>query len=364
MEHGTRPLRAVIFTGRFGMGHCAAAEALRQTILEERPDAAVRVVDVMDYLFPEASGRIYAAFGLLVRRCAWVYNLLNRAAGAHAAAPLQGVVVRKLDALAAEADLMIAVMPVCAQYLSAYKRQRGSDIPVYTYITDVTAHGEWIAPGVDRYFVAAPETRESLAAMGVDPARVTVCGIPVRRDFRRARPDARRGRRVLVMGGGLGLIPEAEAILEALCADPAAEVTVVTGRNEALRRRLASRFPGAEVLGYTDQVSRLMRAADLVVTKSGGITTFEAICTQTPLYVLRPFLVQEVGNARYIEGHGLGWVGWHRSGEAAVRDVTALLKSPLLLAEMRRNMAAVRRSWSPCSPLGYLRGPSYAGAGA
>ena len=97
--YAAKPLSVVVFTGRFGMGHCAAAEAVRQEILAGEPSARVQVVDVMDYLFPEASRRIYEAFGFLVKRCSWVYNLLNRAAGAKMNAPLQGTVVKKLDAI-------------------------------------------------------------------------------------------------------------------------------------------------------------------------------------------------------------------------------------------------------------------------
>lgn len=347
-------LRVVIFTGRFGMGHCAAAEALRQEIQEERPACRVQVVDVMDYLFPELSGRIYDAFGFLVKRCSWVYNLLNRAVGTRLGAPLQKPVIKKLDALLEGADLLIATMPVCSQYLSAYKRQRNSRIPLYTYVTDVTVHEEWIAPETDLYFAASDETREALAARGVGRDRIVVSGIPVRQNFRRLPQGRREGRHVLIMGGGLGLISEADALLEALGRDASLHVTVIAGRNEALLRRVRERFPQVEAVGYTDRVEQYMGRADLVITKSGGITTFEAIYAQTPLYVLRPFLVQETGNARFIERQGLGWVGWQKDSGVAVNDVTALLRRPQLLEQMRRNMRQIRSRWAPTSPLRYL----------
>ncbi len=346
------PLRVLVLTGRFGMGHCAAAEAVRQEILDARPDACVRVVDVMDELFPRAAARIYGAFGVLVRRFAGLYNLMNRLAGLRPGAPLQGTVLRRLDTLLSDIDLVVTTLPVCAQYISAYKRQRGRNIPLYTYVTDVTLHDEWLSPDTDRYFAACAEARDALLARGVPAERITVCGIPVRRAFRRPAPFSRDGRHVLLMGGGLGMIPD--GLLRSLSRRPELRLTVIAGRNEALLRRLREQFPQVEAVGYTDRVDEYLRRADLVVTKSGGVTTFEAIHTQTPLYVLRPFLLQEVGNAQYIESNGLGWVGWHSEGEALTNDILAMLRSPRLLAQMRRNMRAVRRDWSSASPLVYL----------
>ena len=354
MPSTNKPLCVLILTGRFGMGHCAAAEAVRQEILDARPDANVRVVDVMDELFPRAAARIYRAFGLLVQRMAGVYNLLNRLMGLKAGAPLKGPVLRRLDTLLSGVDLVVTTLPVCSQYISAYKRQRGSAIRLYTYVTDVTLHDEWIAPETDRYFAACAEARQALLNRGVEPARITVCGIPVRQSFRRPGFFRRDGHHVLLMGGGLGLIPEADELLRLLSRMPDIRVTVLTGRNQALLRRIRETHPEVEAVGYTDRVDDYMRSADLVITKSGGVTTFEAIHTQTPLYILKPFLIQEVGNARYIESNGLGWVSWRPDAELMAHDVAALLHSPQLLAQMRRNMRNVRGSWASSSPVSYL----------
>lgn len=354
--YAAKPLSVVVFTGRFGMGHCAAAEAVRQEILAGEPSARVQVVDVMDYLFPEASRRIYEAFGFLVKRCSWVYNLLNRAAGVKMNAPLQGAVAKKLDALLEGVDLVIAALPLCSQYVSAYKRTRGSRIPLYTYITDVTIHQEWIAAGTDLYFVGAESSRDALAARGVDPGKIVISGIPVKQCFKLPRRDEpHTGKRVLIMGGGLGLIPEADALLETLSLRDDLRVTLIAGHNKALAQRVRERFPAVETVGYTDRVSEYMRRADLVITKSGGITTFEAIHSETPLYILRPFLMQEVGNARHIERLGIGWVNWQRGILATCNDVTALLNDDTLLATMRRNMRAVKERWQCSSPLPYFR---------
>lgn len=63
--------------------------------------------------------------------------------------------VQKLDQVFydSQADLVISTLPLSSQYVSAYKQTTGGTLPSYTYITDIDAHSEWIAPETDCYFV-------------------------------------------------------------------------------------------------------------------------------------------------------------------------------------------------------------------
>lgn len=67
---------------------------------------------------------------------------------------MKRTMVQKLDQLLYEsqADLVISTLPLSSQYISAYKRTTGSTLPLYTYITDLDAHSEWIAPGIRLLF--------------------------------------------------------------------------------------------------------------------------------------------------------------------------------------------------------------------
>ena len=66
------------------------------------------------------------------------------------------------------------------------------------------------------------------------------------------------------------------------------ELTAVCGKNGRLMRRLqelaGSLPPGVtlDVLGYTDQIPQLMKAADVLITKAGPSTLFEAVACQLP----------------------------------------------------------------------------------
>ena len=353
-EKGGKIMNILILTGQFGMGHVVAAQAIEQEILRQDPTASVVVVDIVERCAPQLRRLVYGCFDFTVNYCSGVYNILNRMAGHCSCSPMKRTMVQKVDQMLydSQADLVISTLPLSSQYISAYKQTTGSSIPLYTYVTDIEAHNEWIAPETDCYFVGDESTRQQLLRRGISPERVVVSGIPVRQGFHPVPRPVDGPRELLVMGGGLGLIPHADTLLSALVATPNLHVTVITGKNEALRWELQQAYPSFTVLGYTDRVAEYMAKADLLLTKAGGITTFEAIHAGTPLCLLRPFLMQEEANARYVEQHGFGTVLWQKGYE--VETLLALLQNPEELADMRQRMAVSLRSLDLVTPLDYF----------
>lgn len=339
-------MQILILTGRFGMGHYSAAEAIREQIQETSPSAHVAVVDLMDWLFPEGSQAIYRSFGLAVHYVPFLYNALNHASGHAQGVPLERTARRRLETLLQNSrpDLVISTLPLSSQYISAYKSATFDPIPLFTFITDIAVHKDWIAPQTDRYFVGSEETKQVLIDRGVLSDRITVSGIPVRSEFCRggtAKREASAKHEVLMMGGGLGLLPADGAFFESLSAEESVHLSVLTGKNERLLRHLRQHFPAIEAVGWTSDVARYLRRAELMITKAGGITTFEAIQMGTPLYILHPFLVQEVQNAQFIERSGIGQIQWDKDADPAL-DILALLRNGEDRRTMRDNMARLR----------------------
>ena len=98
-----------------------------------------------------------------------------------------------------------------------------------------------------------------------------------------------------------------------------------------------------------------MRKSDLIITKAGGITLFEAIFSEIPIYVIKPFLYQEIENAKYIEDTGIGKVIWH-NGTDIYEDVTSLIKNELLLEVIKTNIRNEKSKLENVSPLNYYNG--------
>ena len=140
------------------------------------------------------------------------------------------------------------------------------------------------------------------------------------------------------MGGGLGLLPRDSRFYQELSALPNTHITIITGRNEKLFKRLYGRWENIQVVGYTDHVWDYMSRADLIVTKPGGITLFETIFAQVPILTWPPALQQERNNARWLVREGIGWV----AGEDCVKDIALLLEHDYALQAARTRMGQLK----------------------
>ncbi len=344
-------MNILILTGKFGMGHWAASQSLRQQLLREFPDAVVTVEDFPAYVMPNASEVLYKFFYLTVSRGSFLFNTyykLTAQGHADARAPLEGLFLDKLAELLEQRrpDAVIATHPLCAQVVSRLKEEAQKehcclDLPLFTCITDVSSHPEWINRNTDCYLVPNREVRMRLEEKGVLPTKIRVTGIPVREEFRRLNGrGVKGGRQLLVMGGGLGLLPRDDGFYETLNNIPNTHVTIITGYNKKLCRHLKGRWENIEVLGYVDRVWEYLEKADMIVTKPGGITLFESIFAQVPIYSWHPALCQECNNARWIVDKEIGWVAGQ--GECA-EEIREILMDEKRLARAAACMNRVRQ---------------------
>jgi processive 1,2-diacylglycerol beta-glucosyltransferase len=116
------------------------------------------------------------------------------------------------------------------------------------------------------------------------------------------------------------------------------QVIAVCGRNERLRRRIA-RLPrpaGAILhpLGFVQDVRGLMEVADVVVGKSGGISTAECMAAGRPLVISASIPGQEERNADAVVEAGAGVRAL--SPEEVRYRTGILLEDPDLRAAMAR----------------------------
>ena len=340
-------VRVLILTGKFGMGHWSAAQSLRQELLREFPEARAEVVDLIAWLRPNTAEAMYRWFNILVTQGSGLFNLyykLTRDLPALDWGLFEEQELGRLGELLKERkpDAVIATHPICARMVSRWKGETGSALPLITCVTDLSSHSEWIHRYTDCYLVGSHDIKAGLVAKGVDRRRILVTGIPVRLEFKSSahrRPGERR--RLLVMGGGLGLMPRKDSFYEALDALPGVDTTIITGHNQKLYDRLAGKWPHIRVVGFTDRVYDYMADADLVLTKPGGITMFEAIFSELPMLAWEPFLEQEKLNARFLVKRGLGRVA-AKEPEACLDAIRGLIYDGAALEGMRANMRAIK----------------------
>src|SRR2546425_1211608 len=118
---------------------------------------------------------------------------------------------------------------------------------------------------------------------------------------------------------------------------------VLPGHDAGLRTALARLTNGTAIrtLGYVEDVRRLMAAADLLVTKAGGMTLAEAMAAETPLLLYGSLPGQERRNERFAARTGIALVARKRAELTSLLDHA--LRAPDLLKYLRARMRRLRR---------------------
>jgi UDP-N-acetylglucosamine:LPS N-acetylglucosamine transferase len=198
-------------------------------------------------------------------------------------------------------------------------------IPLITVVTD-PCYGfwrGWACDDVSLYLVAGEEARQQLIDYGVAPERIKISGMPVHPKFQfpgeLAAQAARRALgldaekfTVFVNAGwaGGGNIPQ--IFQELIHGELDVQAIFLAGKNEELRAEAETmaaqaKFP-IKVIGYSDHVEELMSAANVMISKLGGLTTFEALACRLPIIAdaTTPPMPQEAGAANLIATRGAG----------------------------------------------------------
>jgi processive 1,2-diacylglycerol beta-glucosyltransferase len=211
-------------------------------------------------------------------------------------------------------DLVVSVLPaingVVAEASTAVGARREV---VLTDWHDI--HRLWVARGVQYYTAPTESARLDCIRFGAAQERVDVVGIPVRHSF--ATPIDRQLARanqlsslaldtdrftILVMAGAEGSPRSFRNIARLAQLEIDAQLIVVCGRSDRLRsrvQRLQSRLP-VRAVGFVSQVAELMRAADVLVTKAGGLTLAEAFCSGVAVVIHDVLPGQEAGNLAFV----------------------------------------------------------------
>lgn len=357
--------RVLVLSASVGAGHMRAAEAVEKALRQSRPDVHVANLDVLEMtntLFRRVYGKLYLD---LVNNAPHVlgyfYDLMDAPSRLNKSGDQFRLAFEKLNLkkfetfLQAEPwDLVINTHFLPAEILASLRDKRRLDIPQVTVTTDFETHRLWVNNPCERYFTATEEGARYLHHWGVDPDATDVAGIPIDPVFAapKDRDECRRkhglsGDRpvVLQLAGGFGVGP-IERITQALVSvETPIDLVVVSGKNEQVRKRLeelsAPPHQRLKVLGFTKEIDELMLAADLVVSKPGGLTTSETLARGAVMVIVNPIPGQESRNSDYllesgaaIKANNIGTLGY---------KVTQLLADRCRLDAIRDNVRRIAR---------------------
>ncbi len=307
--------RILILTASFGEGHNSAARGIRDGLARVAPEGTE--VELRD-LFAEAYGPVnelvrksYLAMVNFAPR-AWgaVYHWLDRKKDFDEEFARFSRLEDHFSALLErfQPDVIICTFPAYPNVLRQIQERKSGcsrSCKIVVTITDsITINASWYRCAADYFIVANEQSASVLRAVGIAPEKIEVLGFPVSPKF----ADSAGSNRLSPSGnsepGVLYMIHAATRGAPELAqrlAELGLDLTVTIGRADTLMPEIEAAVGGrAKVIGWTDELPRMLHESHLLIGKAGGAMVQETIAAGCPMIINYVVAGQEEGNARLI----------------------------------------------------------------
>lgn len=317
--------RILIMTADAGFGHRSAANAVAEAIQDKYADTLeVDVVNPLDEpTTPSFLMDTQSDYDKYVRNVPELYQLgyeasdnpiptafLERSIGVLLVDTMRELFIRY------QPHAVLSTYPWYPSAMTALFTNRKYRVPNYTVVTDLsTVHRMWFHKKATGCLVPNKIVAELAMSYGMPLNKICITGIPV------SPAISKETRSKNEIRAGLGWQPDLPTILavgskrvERLVDSlnvinhfgGALQVAVVCGKDETLFKALSHfewHIP-AHVYEYSDQMPTLMKAADLMLCKAGGLIVTESLASGLPMMLTEVIPGQETGNAEYVVAYG------------------------------------------------------------
>ena len=350
--------KVLILTAGFGDGHNTAARNVADALEFVSDDVKVEVLDVFQSSLGVVNDILRKTYLGLARYApgVWngIYSMLDNSKSLEQKLLSFGKLKSALSDIldSAQPDCVVSTYPVYGHVIQEiYRDHSERPFRFITVVTDsISVNSSWYRAPSDWFCVPNEATAEVLREHGVAGEKIKAFGFPVSPVFAEMKA---------------GELPEMECVppfkilyiintgkkksgkaIDRLLEIPSTRLTITVGRDAELKEELTRRtreFAGrVQVLGWTNQMPRLMLTHHLVVTKAGGATVQEAIAARCPMILNQVLPGQEEGNARLVEEAGGGVVA-EKNREAAEWVAKAFSGDGRVWRRWRENLAKISR---------------------
>ena len=317
----------LILTADYGYGHRSTANALAKALKETHgQDCGVEIVNPLDD--PRAPAFLRADqrnYDRLVREMPELYkleyqmsesrlagNLLNSTWTLMLFNALREIIRQK------QPDVIVCTYPFYQGILAAVYALENYHLPLITIVTDLgTVQSAWFHPVADVCLVPTQTVYDLAIEAGLPPEKVKITGIPVRPELVKRDQDQASLRQnlgwrpdlftVLAVGSKrVGNLHDALRVLNH-SGLPLQLAVVAGGDNEVYRRFQETEWHvETHYYNFVDDMGTLMRAADCILSKAGGLIVSEALACGLPLILVDVIAGQETGNANHVVSSNVG----------------------------------------------------------
>ncbi len=358
-------MKILILTAATGGGHIRAAVAIEKYLHDNCPGIEVKVEDALKAIGSVLDKTICDGYHFLATKAPKMFGKLYEHTNqeshfANLVPKLSGMFRRRLMPMieAFQPDVIITTHPFVTEMISYLKEEGKLDALLLCVMTDYGPHKTWLSSRVDAYIVSNEDMAQDMVQlMGVPKEKVYPFGIPVHDVFfekgdkqailRELGLDENKAT-ILVMAGSFGVNNILAMFREMTSLPQDFQLIVITGRNQKLYQAFEEEIKTSpkpcHLVFFTNEVEKYMKAADLLVTKPGGLTISEALACNIPLAVFDAIPGQEEDNANFLMNHGMAVR--IPKGEGCAATIQELLENREKLIQMKESCERFDKSRS------------------
>lgn len=356
-------MNILLFYASYGSGHLSAAKAIEQYINEHYPNARTLKIDCVEYINKSINKISTSAYKNIILRTPQLwgqfYKLLKNDTILDITQFSNRFMAKKIFKLFEdfEPDLVISCHPLGGQITAFLKSHKKTNCKLATILTDFASHKQWLIGKeyTDYFFVSNAEMKTNLITEGIFPNKIYISGIPISPNFYKTYDkeniynslnlEKNKTNIIFFGGGSLGLSSSSniKSILKSLLqsTDDSYQIIIISGKNEKLyndfKQTINDSHSNAitKLISFSTQIPELLNISSFVITKPGGLTITECICTNVPIILINPIPGQEKENAQYISDKKMGI--WMKSNKPTSEFFKDIFNNEELIQNIKNN---------------------------
>lgn len=362
-------MKILIFSSSAGNGHNSTAKRIKEKVLENNPDAEIKIIDSYNaYASPLKAWIMEDGYFLACRYLLDIYNLAFKCseksnyekrnttnANKDSYCLMYGMLK---EIYSFKPDVIISTYIFCSIALRNIKRV--FKIPAKTICMTldygISPYWECCAEGLDYMFLTGDYMVEPFKKLGYKDSQLIVSGIPVADRFssKLDKIDTRKSLglntelfTLIVMKASFFPIRARKLMSQLSKIKTKIQIIIVNGKDkkqkELFDKLLKKHKLIHEVInvGFTDKMVEYLKSSDLVLGKAGGLSTTECINSNVPSLILNHLPQQEIYNKKYLIENGCA-IGVTKNNIA--KSVQRILDNPDEYQRLKQSTQKVQKS--------------------
>ena len=312
-------MKILILSCDTGEGHNSAAHAIVEALTKRK--IAYTLADPIAFGSEKAKGIVSSSYNNMIKKIPAAFGVIYKAGDLYSSTKLispvyfaNSLYAGNLKSYIVENDFdaVICMHLFAMEAMTAVRNKTNCRTPCFGVLTDYTCVPFFTETKMDGYFIPHEDIRQELVDKGIPKESIYSTGIPVSARFQsHTEKSVARNYLVipqskavfLIMSGGVGcgnILELCDELIRQNSGDYVAYVLV--GRNSELKEKIDEQYKNQDniqAVTFTEKVNLYMNAADVMISKPGGLSSTEAAVANIPLVHILAYSGCEAKNINF-----------------------------------------------------------------